>query len=82
LYCTVCKPNGAMLQPYTAFCIAGNRLFPDFVHCPGGGGGDWNMTFWKLDLFPSSGEEEDSYSVVSLRKIRFLKCFSLFNRGQ
>jgi hypothetical protein len=27
-----------------------------------------NMTFRKLDLFPSSGEGEDIYSVGSLRK--------------
>jgi hypothetical protein len=27
-----------------------------------------NTTFWKLDLFPSSGEGGDTYAVGSIRK--------------
>jgi hypothetical protein len=27
-----------------------------------------NIALWKLDMFPSSGEEEDTYSIGSLRK--------------
>jgi hypothetical protein len=44
-----------------------NTGFLDFFHRPE----VWiqeNTIFWKLDLFPSSAEVEDTYSVGSLRK--------------
>jgi hypothetical protein len=58
-----------MLQPTPSFSFVRNSGCLDFVHHLLYYKTQWNTMFRKLDLFPSSGEEGDTYSVGSFRPV-------------